>query len=39
MLDTGAMSGPRIAVTFDAEQPDRPRCRPGVQGEAPVAAA
>ena len=25
------MSGPRIALTFDAEHPDRPRCRPGVQ--------
>jgi peptidoglycan-N-acetylglucosamine deacetylase len=33
MLDTGAMSGPRIALTFDAEHPDRPRCRPGVQEE------
>ncbi|MDQ2964552.1 MAG: polysaccharide deacetylase family protein [Chloroflexota bacterium] len=25
------MSGPRIALTFDAEHPDRPRGRPGVQ--------
>jgi peptidoglycan/xylan/chitin deacetylase (PgdA/CDA1 family) len=25
--------GPRIALTFDAEHPDRPRCRPGVQVE------
>jgi peptidoglycan-N-acetylglucosamine deacetylase len=25
------MSGPRIALTFDAEHPDRSRCRPGVQ--------
>lgn len=33
MLDTGAMRGPRIALTFDAEHPDRPRCRPGVQEE------
>jgi peptidoglycan/xylan/chitin deacetylase (PgdA/CDA1 family) len=33
MADTRAMSGPRIALTFDAEHPDRPRCRPGVQDE------
>ncbi len=31
MPDTLAMTGPRIALTFDAEHPDRPRCRPGVQ--------
>lgn len=24
-------AGPRIALTFDAEHPDRPRCAPGVQ--------
>src|SRR5712691_2378894 len=23
----------RVALTFDAEHPDRPRCRPGVQEE------
>jgi peptidoglycan-N-acetylglucosamine deacetylase len=33
MLDTLAMTGPRIALTFDAEHPDRPRCRAGVQDE------
>ncbi len=33
MPDTLAMTGPRIALTFDAEHPDRPRCRPGVQDE------
>ncbi|MEA2536035.1 MAG: peptidoglycan-N-acetylglucosamine deacetylase [Chloroflexota bacterium] len=27
------MTEPRIALTFDAEHPDRPRCRPGVQEE------
>jgi peptidoglycan/xylan/chitin deacetylase (PgdA/CDA1 family) len=31
MPDTGTMSGARIALTFDAEHPDRPRCRPGIQ--------
>ena len=33
MPDTGAMDRPRIALTFDAEHPDRSRCRPGVQDE------
>lgn len=34
MADTwGRMNQPRIALTFDAEHPDRPRCRPGVQDE------
>ena len=34
MADTWAgMDQPRIALTFDAEHPDRPRCRPGVQDE------
>jgi peptidoglycan-N-acetylglucosamine deacetylase len=33
MADTLAMTGPRIALTFDAEHPDRPRCRWGVQDE------
>jgi len=33
MPDTLAMTGPRIALTFDAEHPDRPRCRAGVQDE------
>jgi hypothetical protein len=27
------MTGPRIALTFDAEHPDRRRCRAGVQKE------
>ena len=33
MLDTGRVTQIRIALTFDAEHPDRPRCRPGVQDE------
>ncbi len=33
MADTCAVTEPRIALTFDAEHPDRPRCRPGVQDE------
>jgi peptidoglycan/xylan/chitin deacetylase (PgdA/CDA1 family) len=33
IADTGPMAGPRIALTFDAEHPDRPRCRAGVQEE------
>jgi peptidoglycan/xylan/chitin deacetylase (PgdA/CDA1 family) len=31
MPDTLAMTELRIALTFDAEHPDRPRCEPGVQ--------
>jgi peptidoglycan/xylan/chitin deacetylase (PgdA/CDA1 family) len=33
IVDTWPMTGPRIALTFDAEHPDRPRCRPAVQEE------